>query len=70
MSGNFGGWFATTTPDTERDTYPLNDDKPHELGMSCHCRPTSEQDPDGYLRWMHNSFDGREDFEEGRRLPS
>lgn len=32
----------------------------------CWCNPEYDEESDLYI---HNSFDGREDYEEGRRLP-
>ena len=45
---------------------PANDDRPHDYGLGCWCRPV-EQD-DGIV--SHNSMDGREAFESGERLLS
>lgn len=47
--------------------YPENDLKEHLLdGCKCWCNP--EEDEDGVI--VHNSMDGREDFETGKRKPS
>ncbi|GAB0057432.1 hypothetical protein SIID45300_01760 [Candidatus Magnetaquicoccaceae bacterium FCR-1] len=48
---------------------PLNDMRPHDRTETCWCRPVA--DDDGLVViWAHNSADGREDFETGRRKPS
>lgn len=47
---------------------PLNDIREHDADIDCWCRP--QQDDDTSTLYVHNSADGREDFEEGRRLPS
>lgn len=44
---------------------PVNDLRPHDESLQCWCRPVDDA---GVV--VHNSMDGREDFEEGRRLPS
>lgn len=45
--------------------YPLNDLKEHQTdGRQCWCNPTIEEC--GYLI-IHNSADGREDYENGIR---
>ncbi len=47
--------------------YPVNDTYPHRLeGFKCACKP--EQHELGFI--LHNSFDGREDFESGKRKVS
>ena len=47
---------------------PLNDMREHEAKTTCWCNPT--QDDEEPRIWVHHALDGREDFEEGRRLPS
>ncbi len=44
---------------------PVDDLRDH-LYEDCPCKPV-EHEP-GF--WVHNSFDGREAFEEGKRKPS
>ena len=50
---------------TERiHVYPLDDQEEHDTkGDSCSCNPKTE----GYLI-IHNSWDERESYEEGRKL--
>lgn len=43
---------------------PLNDCGEHEFKTTCPCHPVFD-DEDGF--WTHNSFDGREAFENGDR---
>jgi len=47
---------------------PCNDLKDHVIDDegSCWCKPEFDT---GYEVFIHNSADGREDYEEGRRLP-
>lgn len=46
--------------------YPLGDTRTHSVGNDpCWCNP---QEQDGVI--VHNSADGREDFETGKRKPS
>ncbi len=47
---------------------PLDDTHPHTLDDegSCWCEPVYDED---YSIYVHNSADGREDYEEGRRKP-
>lgn len=47
----------------ETHVMPEYDYKPHEMSSKCWCRPDTEDE--GFF--VHNSMDGREDFEEGRR---
>ena len=50
-------------------TYPLNDLKPHDLGdqTDCWCKPRVEEFENGMCNVVHNSMDGREDYETGKR---
>ena len=41
---------------------PIDDLREHDLDMSCWCHPV---DDEGVI--VHNSMDGREDYETGRR---
>ena len=43
--------------------YPLHDLRDHTLTETCWCKPVINED--GIV--VHNSMDGREDYEEGRR---
>lgn len=47
---------------------PLYDLKEHVADMSCWCHPSPDDDEP--MVKIHHSADGREAFEEGRRLPS
>ncbi len=46
--------------------YPINDRKEHTTGQSvyCACRPVVERAEDRATYVIHNSYDGREFFEE------
>lgn len=43
---------------------PVDDLRPHILWSNCWCNPV-EHDPDC---WSHNALDGRESYENGRKL--
>jgi len=43
---------------------PINDIKEHTEDTTCKCRPSAEILENGELMIIHNSFDGREAFEE------
>ena len=43
---------------------PINDLREHVSKPSCWCRPR-ENEPGV---WIHNALDGREDYEQGRKL--
>jgi hypothetical protein len=49
---------------------PLHDLREHIPLPECWCNPTVDEDVDTHTIYIHRSADGREDFEEGRRLPS
>lgn len=42
---------------------PINDIKPHEDTTTCHCNPSVEVTDSGDMMVIHNSFDGRENYE-------
>ena len=52
--------------------YPTNDLKDHDIGNTtdCWCHPRVEECAanNGYIA-IHNSMDGREDYETGKRNP-
>lgn len=47
---------------------PLDDYKPHVESAGCWCMPDKDDEVDDLL--IHHNMDGREDFENGTRLPS
>ena len=48
---------------------PINDLKDHEESKDCWCSPEIDQYIGGDIV-IHNSMDGREDYEAGARKPS
>lgn len=59
-------WTVQHELNGDRHIVPLRDYRPHVLTAACWCRP----DDDGFGVFAHNSMDGREDFETGKRRPS
>lgn len=60
-------------PDNELEGYlfhciPVNDTREHIIDDegTCWCQPEFDTE---YEMFIHNSADGREEYEEGRRLP-
>ena len=52
------------------EVVPLEDSIPHTSGEGCWCDPQWDDDDDRCEpTLMHNSADGREDYETGKRLP-
>ncbi len=47
---------------------PIDDDEEHELLRTCQCRPTAKAIDDITVMIVHNSFDGREAYEEAMRV--
>lgn len=47
----------------KHDVAPVNDLLPHFAGSSCFCNPMLQKE-EGIVRYIHNSWDGREDEEE------
>ena len=47
---------------------PVNDLREHviEPDVTCWCQPTLDEEDN---IWVHNSMDGREDYESGARKP-
>ena len=43
---------------------PVNDLRPHEVTRQCWCRP--KEDAEESLLIVHNSMDGRENYENGK----
>ena len=48
--------------------YPVNDLQDHDTDSrgKCWCKPEIQEEATGYVV-VHNSMDGREDFEQGKR---
>jgi len=62
---DLGGWELSEKDDRgDIHCVPINDTKEH-IAEHCECCPV--RDPELPMLWVHNSFDGREAFEEGRR---
>lgn len=47
---------------------PMQDTQAHTVSETCPCCPV--QDNETPTLWVHNSFDGREQYEEGWRKPN
>lgn len=47
-------------------TMPEDDLRRHEISPQCWCKP--RQDDEEPALWIHNSLDGRESYEQGRKL--
>lgn len=63
-----GGWMTVTVQaDLTTHVIPMNDLREHHRHGECWCHPVVEHES---RMMVHNSADGREDFEEGRRKPS
>lgn len=64
MTDDHGGWLALAPfYPFPAEVIPINDLRPHAEGSpDCWCRPTMQ---DGVL--VHNSMDGREAYEQGRK---
>lgn len=61
-----GGWICQAGAGDPTAVWPLDDLYAHQpMSEHCPCNPFWD---DGVL--VHNAFDGREDFEEGRRKVS
>lgn len=59
------GWFIMGRTDIYSEhLIPLNDCKNHRVDCQCWCNPTLNDEN----RWVHNSVDGREEYEHGRLL--
>jgi hypothetical protein len=57
-------WIVLETADFGRHVMP--DDEEHDL-EDCRCHMQFNEEANAFV---HNSFDGREDFETGKRKPS
>ena len=42
---------------------PINDLREHESSEKCWCNPVLDDEPSANLVWVHNSMDGRENYE-------
>ena len=51
--------------------YPVDDTREHitDARGKCWCNPTLQEEPSGYVV-VHNSMDGREQYEMGQRKPN
>lgn len=47
---------------------PIDDLRDHEPNLDCWCQPYVDEEDEDYI--IHNSLDGREDFELGIRKTS
>ena len=57
--------------DNENDTYhivPLDDEEIHSLSRDCSCKPTARAIDEIATMVIHNSFDGREAYEEAMQI--
>lgn len=61
-------WVLVEFEDSDEiHVIPMHDDEEHTAEPSCWCRPTPDINHPNIL--VHNSADGREDYETGRRQP-
>lgn len=56
-------WYSQTPEDVVH-VYPRGDLRDHEMTRKCWCNPVEEEA--GII--VHNSLDGRTDYEQGRKL--
>lgn len=63
------GWKITELDNGEVHVHPIDDLAEHSLSLDCWCAPTEDEE-DGAIIIVHNSKDGREHIESGRRKPS
>ena len=54
--------------DNEFHVIPIDDDEPHTLSRKCECRPFPNAIDEISTIVVHNSFDGREAYEEAMKL--
>jgi hypothetical protein len=45
---------------------PINDLREHKSSHDCWCNPVQDEEEPGV--WVHNSMDGREHYDEERKL--
>lgn len=53
----------------EGHVVPLDDLRPHSLCEHCWCKPLLDISGTDDPIYIHNSMDGREDYETGKRKP-
>lgn len=64
MCDGGSGWLVIDTGAGRPHIVPAYDLTPHEIIPGCWCEPDLTD-----AGWQHNSADGREDFESGKRKP-
>lgn len=52
---------------TEVNVIPENDIRHHIYGSMCKCRPTKDATDEGVPMFVHQSYDGREAYEMGKK---
>lgn len=62
-------WMAVEYQSLQYHVIPADDLREHEPSGQCWCNP-SEEDECGATVYVHNSLDGREDYESGVRKPN
>lgn len=62
---NLGGWNVFDTG-TERHVMPEGDLKLHKHSRDCDCKPQEDERESSVI--IHNSYDQRESYENGRKL--
>lgn len=67
MTGTYGGWSLSEPINGIKHFIPVNDTHDH-MDADCPCHPEPDEECPEIM--VHNSFDGREEFEAGARLPS
>lgn len=67
MKESRGGWTMVPVDGLGVHVIPVDDLQDH-MDEDCPCNPVCDLTLAG--AWMHNSFDGREAFEEGERKVS
>lgn len=67
MPGNWQYWRVKRPDDVwELHIVPVDDLASHDLRSGqCACRP--QEDTEAPNMWAHHSYDGREEYEQGRR---
>lgn len=66
--GPISGWSVFEKDDgSEVNVIPENDLRMHLYGTLCRCRPSKEVTDEGVPLYVHNSYDGREAYENGKK---